>query len=96
MAVEVFLLIAYDIASNRRRNRLVKLLSDHGQRVNLSVFECSLKRSDYARLRGEIARVINPRLDSVLFYELCLNCRRRVVKFGRGSVIALDPKVVVV
>jgi len=96
MAAEVFILIAYDISSTKRRNRLVKLLSDHGYRVNLSVFECSVKRPQYGDLRGEIAKIINPRLDSVLFYELCANCKARVEKLGTGSIIEPVKRVVVV
>ncbi len=96
MAAEIFVLIAYDISANKRRNRLVKLLSDHGQRVNLSVFECSIKRLQYDELRTKIAKIINPRLDSVLFYELCLNCKRRVFKLGSGAVLEEEKRVVVV
>ncbi len=96
MAAEVFILIAYDISSNRRRARLVKLLSDHGQRVNLSVFECSIKRPHYDELRKKIAKLINPRLDNVLFYELCANCKQRVEKLGCASIIEKKKKVVVI
>ena len=96
MAAEVFILIAYDISSTKRRNRLVKLLSDHGHRVNLSVFECSIKRPQYNDVREKIAGIINPRLDSVLFYELCANCKDRVEKLGSGSKIEKEKKVVIV
>lgn len=85
MATKIFLLIAYDITANRRRNRLVKLLNAYGSRVNLSVFECRLGREDYAELRKKTSQVINPHHDSVLFYELCLNCQRRMMKIGCGS-----------
>ena len=96
MAVNVYLLIAYDITSTRRRNRLVRLLSDYGSRVNLSVFECCFERAAYDEFREKVARLINPRFDSVLFYELCLNCQRRSVKIGCSSGDVLKKKGVVV
>ncbi len=82
---KLFLLVAYDIAANRRRNRLVKLLGAYGNRVNLSVFECRLGRKDYTDLRRRVRGIINPRRDSVLFYELCLKCEMRIEKLGAGS-----------
>jgi CRISPR-associated protein Cas2 len=84
MAVKIFLLVAYDIAANRRRNRLVKLLGAYGERVNLSVFECRLGRSEYDGLRRKVTALINSRRDSVLFYELCCNCELKMVKLGAG------------
>ncbi len=43
----MFVLVAYDVSSTQRRNKVVKILSNYdGCRVNLSVFECELKKSD--------------------------------------------------
>ena len=39
----MFVLVAYDISSTRRRNKIAKVLSRYGDRVNLSVFECEFK-----------------------------------------------------
>lgn len=76
MSSRAYLVVSFDIASNRRRNRLVKILKDYnGRRVNLSVFECDIKREDYPLLREKIEAEINRKKDSVLFYDLCLNCR---------------------
>ena len=35
--------VAYDIAYNKRRNKIAKCLEGYGIRVNYSVFECVLK-----------------------------------------------------
>ncbi|HOT98551.1 MAG TPA: CRISPR-associated endonuclease Cas2, partial [bacterium] len=35
-------LVSYDIIDNAKRIRLAKKLQDYGQRVQYSVFECSL------------------------------------------------------
>jgi len=83
MSNRAYLVVSFDIASNRRRNRLVKILKDfNGRRVNLSVFECDIKRVDYPPLREKIRAEINRKKDSVLFYDLCLNCRIKKKSLG--------------
>ena len=77
MPDQVFIVVAYDVASDRRRNRLVKLLKDYGERVNFSVFECRIKKRTYPRLKSEVGKIIDRKEDSVLFYDLCLNCERK-------------------
>ena len=46
----MFVLVAYDISSTRRRNKVVKILSMYGERVNLSVFECDFKKPETFRI----------------------------------------------
>jgi CRISPR-associated protein Cas2 len=82
MAEYMHLVIAYDVESNRRRNRLVKLLKDYGERVNLSVFECRIKRQTYGKLKKEVSSVVDMKKDSVLFYELCMQCIQKKDSFG--------------
>ncbi|HHP7244558.1 MAG TPA: CRISPR-associated endonuclease Cas2, partial [Elainellaceae cyanobacterium] len=38
----MLVLVVYDIANNRRRQKLSKLLEGYGRRVQESVFECFL------------------------------------------------------
>jgi len=66
--------IAYDIVSDRRRNKLVKVLKDYGHRINYSVFECELKKESLLELKEKISGIVNTKKDSVLYYELCLGC----------------------
>lgn len=70
----MFVVIAYDIVSDRRRNKLVKVLKDYGHRMNYSVFECEIKKESLAKLKDKISGIINTKKDSVLYYELCLGC----------------------
>ncbi len=42
----------------------------HGQRVQNSVFECLLDAAQYKLLKAELSRLIDPRKDSLRFYEL--------------------------
>ena len=84
MIRESFWVIAYDITADRRRTKIVKVLKNYGgQRANFSVFECRLAPEAYARLKAEIGAIIKPRKDTVLFYDLCLNCERKCQVLGR-------------
>ncbi len=78
--------IAYDIRSNKRRNKLAGLLEKHGQRINLSVFECTLTFYEYENLLYEIHLLINPRTDTVKIYPLTRECYARALVFGRNRI----------
>lgn len=90
----VFVVVAYDIASDRRRNRLVKILKGYGVRVNFSVFECSIDRDSFEELKTKVATVINKKKDSVLYYRLCQGCTRKKASLGATTVCNLDNIVI--
>ena len=79
----MFFVIAYDIVSDRRRAKLVKLLKDYGgRRVNYSVFECEMKKESFPKLKRGIVEVINRKEDRVLCYEICSACRGKSIAVG--------------
>jgi len=82
-----FYLVVYDITSNKRRRKVSRLLEDNGgDRVNLSVFECRLKREEFTALRREIDSIINHKKDSVIYYRLCRHCLAGVTAAGRPAI----------
>ena len=82
----MFLTISYDITDNRRRTRLAKLLSNYGQRVQKSVFECQIDDRQYLRLKRDIEALIDFEEDSVRYYFLCRRCQGNIDISGWGSV----------
>ncbi|RJQ49828.1 MAG: CRISPR-associated endonuclease Cas2 [Desulfobacteraceae bacterium] len=86
--------IAYDISSNRRRNRLAKLLKGWGQRVNLSVFECEIEKGKFSELREEVLKIIKKNKDIVIYYPLCLNCLAEVQSDGAAPERNLNQAVI--
>ncbi len=85
-------IVAYDIVSDRRRNKLAKLLGGFGVRVNYSVFACQVTGKAIGELKKQAAALINRREDSVLFFELCASCQTRAdargcVEQANGPVI---------
>ncbi len=91
----MFIVIAYDIVSDRRRQRLAKLLSGYGDRVNYSVFECEVQPKQFMRLQENIAKHLDAREDRVRYYELCANCRSHIRVQGNTVVAPLEPVVVI-
>ncbi len=77
-------MICYDIAEDRSRRCMEKLLYGFGEKVNFTVFECQLKTAQFDRIWYEMTKFINPETDSLRAYPLCTWCEERVVFQGRG------------
>lgn len=67
-------IVAYDIESDKRRNKLAKLLEDFGVRLQKSVFECKLTQKELTKLMEQIKEIINLKKDSVIFFPNCNKC----------------------
>jgi len=65
----MYLLITYDISSDKKRRKIDKLLSSYGVRVNYSVFEVDIKRHQLPKLREKLTAQMDER-DSVRLYFL--------------------------
>ena len=92
-------LICYDVntltASGRRRLRKVaKTLEGSGQRVQFSVFECTLSDALLLKLRTKLLDIIDMQEDSLRIYYLPGARERYLESFGRdGWVDFLGPLI---
>ena len=66
----VFVLIIYDIISNKSRNKFSKLLLGYGFRIQKSAFEAVISKDKLIKLLAEIPRYINENEDSVRLYQI--------------------------
>ena len=71
----MLVLITYDVstetaAGRKRLRKVAKQCVNHGQRVQNSVFECLLDAAQYAILKAELTKLIDPEVDSLRFYQL--------------------------
>ena len=83
----MFVLVSYDVATadpggQRRLNRVAKACKDYGQRVQYSVFECIVDPAQWAVLKQRLIDEIDEEKDSLRFYYLGSNWRRRVEHVG--------------
>jgi len=81
------MLITYDVstsspAGRKRLRRVAKACLDFGQRVQNSVFECEVDPAQWAALRGRLVSEIKVEEDSLRFYRLGADGKRRVEHVG--------------
>lgn len=67
-------IVAYDISENKKRTRITKILSDHGIRIQKSVFRCLLSKEQKDNLIYKLKYLINQYQDnddsdSLLLFE---------------------------
>ena len=89
------MLVTYDVstedpAGRRRLRRVGRACLDFGQRVQNSVFECEVDPAQWAGLRARLLAEIDPARDSLRFYRLGADGRRRVEHVGAKPVLDLD------
>ena len=89
------MLITYDVntetpAGRRRLRRVARACLDHGQRVQQSVFECEVSPAQWVALRARLVQETDPALDSLRFYRLGAEGRRRVEHVGAKPAADLD------
>lgn len=78
----MYIVISYDIPDDKRRTKIHSVLKSYGQWVQLSVFECQLTATQYAKLRSRLAKLIKPDTDSIRFYFLCACCEDKIERIG--------------
>jgi CRISPR-associated protein Cas2 len=92
----MFYLVCYDIVSDRRRNKVSKLLEAYGLRVQKSVFECVLDDKQQEFLQKRLLQLLNKREDQIRFYPLSASCRSKVAILGIQPAIAVDDTAFIV
>lgn len=93
------IVVAYDVntespAGRKRLRRVAKTCEGFGQRVQLSVFECSLTRTDFERLRSRLRDIVSVELDSLRIYHLSGRRDRIVEVLGRDQWIDMSGPMV--
>lgn len=91
----MLVLVSYDVstttqAGRRRLRRIAKTCLDFGQRVQNSVFECQVDPEQWVRLRARLLDEFDSDEDSLRFYFLGKNWRRRVEHHGAKETIDLQ------
>lgn len=95
----MLLLVTYDVntetpAGRRRLRRVARACLDYGQRVQFSVFECEVDPAQWAMLRARLIGEIDPARDSLRFYRLGAEGRRRVEHVGASAALDLQGPLV--
>jgi CRISPR-associated protein Cas2 len=91
----MMVLITYDVntetaIARKRLRHVAKTCENRGQRVQNSVFECLIDPAQWVELRTKLVGIIDPETDSLRFYFLGSNWKRRVEHVGAKE--AYDPQ----
>lgn len=91
----MMVLIAYDIntetaAARKRLRHVAKACENRAQRVQNSVFECLVDPAQWVDLRSKLVELIDPATDSLRFYFLGSNWKKRIEHVGAKQ--AYDPQ----
>lgn len=83
----MMVLISYDVntidsAGKTRLRKVAKECQNHAQRVQNSVFEANLDYSTFMKLKARLLEIIDPEKDSLRFYYLGSNWKRKVEHVG--------------
>ncbi|HZV17531.1 MAG TPA: CRISPR-associated endonuclease Cas2 [Sphingobium sp.] len=95
----MLMLVTYDVntqdpVGRRRLRRVAKACLDLGQRVQNSVFECEVDPAQWAQLRARLLGEIDETRDSLRFYRLGADGKRRVEHVGAKPILDLDGPLV--
>jgi CRISPR-associated protein Cas2 len=91
----MLVVVSYDVdttdtGGRRRLRRIAKACQDYGQRVQFSVFECEVTPADWVKIRARLLAEMDEARDSMRFYFLGADGRRRIEHAGNRKPVDLD------
>ena len=96
----MLVLITYDVETSspngsRRLRRVARACKDFGQRVQFSVFECEVNPAQWVALRARLVGEIDETKDSLRFYFLGKDGKRKLEHVGAKAAINLDGSLII-
>ncbi len=93
-------LVTYDVSTltpegRRRLRKIAQACKNFGQRVQQSVFECSVNEMQYERLRSSLVEIIDESADNLRIYRLRSPKADHIEQFGIQKVIDFKAPLVV-
>lgn len=95
----MLVLITYDVNTEdsegkTRLRKVAKICVDYGQRVQNSVFECSLDASQLCMVKNKLLKIINNKTDSLRIYNLGNNYKSKIEHFGAKPTYMPDDTLI--
>jgi len=96
----MMVLVTYDVHTLSgdgagRLRRVAKACRDLGQRVQFSVFEIEVDPAQWVALKARLEAIIDPATDSLRYYHLGANWRRRVEHVGAKPATDLGGTLII-
>jgi CRISPR-associated protein Cas2 len=95
----MLILVTYDVSTKtaegeRRLRRVAQVCQDYGQRVQKSVFECSVNQAMYEDLTRRLVGCIDKDEDSLRFYRLVEPRDRYQKVFGLNHAVDFEAPLI--
>lgn len=78
----MFYVISYDITNDKRRRLVSNYLEAYGIRVQYSVFESEINKTQVEILKKGLKKIINKNEDTIRIYNICGECRKKIETLG--------------
>lgn len=96
----MFVLITYDVNitsphGEKRLRNVARVCLNYGKRVQNSVFECILTEAQFVVLRDQVKGIIDSDQDSIRFYMLGKNWKRKVETLGKDTGIDFTGELII-
>ena len=95
----MLVLVSYDVSTEKngqkRLRRVSKVCKNYGQRVQYSVFECIVDPTQWTLMRQKLINEIEPELDSLRFYFLGSNWKRKVEHVGAKPALDMEKILII-
>jgi len=96
----MMVLVSYDVmvtspGGQRRLRKVAKACTNYGQRVQYSVFECVIDPAQWVKLKNTLENIIDDKTDSLRYYYLGANYKRRVEHIGAKPSYEVDGPLIV-
>lgn len=98
--IQMMVLITYDVstdtpAGKKHLRQVAKVCVNYGQRVQNSVFECSLDPAQLRIVKDKLLKIIDMDKDSLRFYNLGDNYKSRIEHIGAKQTYDADGPLIV-
>lgn len=96
----MMVLITYDVCTEdshgkKRLRRVAKQCQNYGQRVQNSVFECLIDPAQLVQLKNNLEEIIDDEKDSLRFYYLGNNWKKRVEHIGSKEAVDIEGTLII-
>jgi CRISPR-associated protein Cas2 len=95
----MLVLVSYDISvsegGQKRLRHVSKTCLDYGQRVQFSVFECEVDPTQWLFFKNKLLEIIDLKKDSLRFYLLGSNWKRRIEHYGSKKPVDFDGTLII-
>jgi CRISPR-associated protein Cas2 len=96
----MMVLVSYDVmvsspGGQRRLRKVAKACTNYGQRVQYSVFECVIEPAQWVCLKNILEKIIDHKTDSLRYYYLGANYKRRIEHVGSKPLYDADSPLIV-